>query len=332
MATVLDVARQAGVSAATVSRVLNGRLAAGSPTRERVLAAMQALEYQPNRLAQGLRRGRGNTVALVVGDIEQNIYSALTKHVQAELDGIGLDLMLYNLDHDPGRLRSVLEMAPAMGLRGVALATTDKLRRAEVLRMLRGLQQRGIVVLSVGQRLDRAGIPSVVHEEKAACQRAVAWLLAAGRAPVAYVGRIAASAIGTERYRGYAAALAQAGLPVRAELVQDVSYRYAAGYGGMQRLLDAGMRCGAVQAGSDEIALGIMAALGDRGLAVPRDIAVVGFGNIGWGEHVRPALTSISVDHAAVGRALCDVLRAEVAGPPPALVVVKRHLVRRGSA
>ncbi len=330
MATVLDVARQAGVSIATVSRVLNGR-ADGSPMRERVLAAAQALDYQPNRLAQGLRRGRGNTVALVVGDIEQNIYSSLTKHVQTELAEIGLDLLLYNMDHDPGRLRSMLEMAPSMGLRGLALATTDKLPRDEAPRLLRGLQQRGIVVVSIGQRLHRVGIPSVVHEEAAASKRAVAWLLAEGRTPVAYVGRINGSAIGTERYKGYVAAMRQAGLPVRAELVRDVSYRYGAGYSGMQQLLDAGMRSGAVQTGSDEIALGVMAALHDRGFAVPRDIAVVGFGDIGWGEHVRPALTSISVDHGAVGRALCDLLGADAA-EPASLVTIERRLIRRDSA
>ena len=331
MATVLDVARQAGVSIATVSRVLNGRVPDGSPTRERVLAAAQALDYQPNRMAQGLRRGRGNTVALVVGDIEQNIYSSLTKHIQAELDGIGLDLMLYNMDHNPGRLRSMLELAPSMGLRGLALATTDKLPRDELTRALRGLQQRGIAVVSIGQRLDRAGIPSVVHEEAAASERAAAWLLAEGRTPVAYIGRIKGSAIGTERYRGYLAAMTASGLPVRPELVRDVSYRYSAGYSGMQQLLEAGMRSGAVQTGSDEIALGVMAALHDRGLAVPDDIAVVGFGDISWGEHVRPALTSISVNHAAVGRALCGLLQAEAPERAP-LVLVERHLVRRSSA
>ncbi|MCC7272742.1 MAG: LacI family DNA-binding transcriptional regulator [Alphaproteobacteria bacterium] len=330
MATVLDVARRAGVSSATVSRVLSGHGNVGAETRERVLQAVRDLDFQPNRFAQGLRRGRGNTVALLVGDIEQSVYSALTKHLQVALGEIGLDLMLYNLDHSAERLRTILEAAPAMGLRGVALASTDVIPMATVGPLLRALQQRAITVIAIGQRLHRAGIPSIVHEERAAGRRAVAYLVEQGRAPVAYVGRIAGSAVGSERYRGYCAALAAAGLALRPELVSDVSYRFAAGYEGTSRVLAAAPDVRGVQAGSDELALGAMAAIRDHGLRVPEDVAVVGFGNIDWGAHVRPALTTLSVHPATVAHAVAALLRDGAGGP--LLQVIARTLVLRGSA
>ena len=329
MSTVLDVARLAGVSTATVSRVLSGKGNVGEAARERVLAAVRELDFQPNRMAQGLRRGRGNAVGLLVGDIEQNVYSALTKHVQTALGAIGLDLMLYNLDHSAERLGAILEAAPAMGLRGVALATTDIIPMATVGPQLRQLQQGGMTVVSIGQRLHRDGIPSIVHEERAAARRAVAYLLESGRGPVAYLGRLTGSAVGTERYRGYAAALAEAGVAVDRDLVWDVSYRYAAGYEAASRALDAGRRFRAIQCGSDELALGAMAAILDRGLAIPDQVAVVGFGAIDWGAHVRPALTTISVHPATIALRMADLFAGREA---PALTVIPRTLLRRGSA
>ncbi|WP_374446700.1 LacI family DNA-binding transcriptional regulator [Stella sp.] len=329
MATVLDVARLAGVSTATVSRVLSGKGNVGEEARERVLAAVRALDFHPNRMAQGLRRGRGTAVGLLVGDIEQNVYSALTKHVQTALGAIGLDLMLYNLDHSAERLAAILEAAPAMGLRGVALATTDVLPMATVGPQLRQLQAGGMTVVSIGQRLNRDGIPSIVHEERAAARRAVDYLLASGRAPVAYLGRLTGSAVGTERYRGYAAALAGAGIAIDRDLVWDVSYRFAAGYEATSRALDAGRRFRAIQCGSDELALGAMAAILDRGLAIPDAVAVVGFGAIDWGAHVRPALTTISVHPATVAERMAGLFAGR---DVPALTIIPRTLLRRGSA
>ncbi|BBK30772.1 LacI family transcriptional regulator [Allostella humosa] len=317
------------MSSATVSRVLSGKGNVGQEARERVLQAVRELDFHPNRMAQGLRRGRGNAVGLLVGDIEQNVYSALTKHVQKALGEVGLDLMLYNLDHSTERLVAMLEAAPAMGLRGVALATTDNIDMAKVGPLLRGLQVGGMAVVSIGQRLHRAGIPSIVHEERAAARRAVEYLLEGGRTPVAYLGRLTGSAVGTERYRGYAAALAGAGIALDRALVWDVSYRFAAGYEATRRALDAGLAFRAIQCGSDELALGAMAAIQDRGLAIPGDVAVIGFGSIDWGAHVRPALTTISVHPATVAARMVGMLTGQ---DVPALTVIERSLLRRGSA
>lgn len=332
MTTVLDVARLAGVSSATVSRVLNGRAGVKQEARDRVLAAALELGFRPNRMAQGLRRGKGNTIALLVGDIEQNLYSSLTKHVQASVGEIGLDVLLYNLDHSADRLRSFLSLAPALGLLGIVLATSDRIG-AEFDPLLADLQARGLTLLSMVQRLDHRGVPSIVHEEFAATREAVACLLASGRAPVVYLGRISTSDLGAERYRGYRAALADAGEPLRRELVQDVRFSYQAGYEAVTRLLDNGIAFRAVQAGSDVIALGALAALADRGVRVPEEIALIGFGNADWTAFVRPALTTLSVHHEAAAMAVRSAFEAAQAGRDvPPLVTIKRSLIRRRSA
>lgn len=332
MTTVLDVAKLAKVSSATVSRVLNGHASVNAEARERVLAAALELGFRPNRMAQGLRRGRGNAIALLVGDIEQNLYSALTKHVQASVAAIGLDVLLYNLDHSAERLESFLALAPALGLRGIVLATSDRIG-PDFDALLGGLQAGGLTVLSMVQRMDHRGVPSIVHEESAATRQAVRYLLDGGRAPVAYVGRMGASDLGAERYAGYRAALADAGEPLRRELTQEARYSYAAGHEAAQRLLDSGVAFRAVQAGSDVIALGVMAGLADRGVKVPDEVAVIGFGNADWTGFVRPALTTLSVHHESAAMAVRSAFEAAEAGRDiPPLVTITRSLIRRQSA
>lgn len=334
MATVFDVAQRAGVSATTVSRVLLGRNIVTPEKRARVLEAAAALGYQPNPMAQGLRMGRGHSVALLVGDIEQNIYSALTKHVQTALEAIGLELLLFDLGHRADRLRSLLERAAALRLRGICIATSDVVPARELKPLLRGLAEKNIPVLALNQRLDGAGIPSVTHDDEVGTARAVTHLIRSGRAPVAYLGRIKHSATGQVRFRGYQMALAEAGIAADPALVWESErrYRYEAGYEEMSQALDRGIKVRAVFGASDELALGAMAAALDRGLRVPDDIAFVGFGGISWGAHVRPALTTIAGDWAEFGKRVSEIFLALDEGrPAPRRSVIETRLIERQS-
>ncbi|MDB5414020.1 MAG: LacI family transcriptional regulator [Rubritepida sp.] len=330
MATVRDVALLAGVSPATVSRVLNGRTVVSPEARTRVLAAVKELDFQPNTMAQGLRLGRGTSVALLVGDIEQGVYSALTRHIQEALAELGLDLLLYNLAHSEERLLRILERAPSLRLRGVIIATADVIPIAALQAVALG--RSGIVVLSVGQRLHRHGITSIVHGERAAVAQSVGYLIEQGRTPIAYVGRIAESVTGSDRFGGYKAALARAGLAVDRNLVWDVAYRYNAGYEALSRALDAGIVIGGVQAGSDELALGAVAAIRDRNLRVPEDIAVIGLGDIELGAHARPALTTLSAHPKLIAEKVRQIIGAGESRKVPALSVIPRKLILRQSA
>ena len=312
-----------------MSRVLNGTAVVSPELRQRVSAAVQTLEYRPNVMAQGLRRGHTNTVALLVGDIAQRHFAELTMHVQAALEEIGASLMLFNLGHSATRLIDFLERAPSMRLRGVAIALSDTVP-ASVAPLLADLRDSDIAVVSIGQNLTRYGVASIVHEERAAAQRSVAYLLTKGHRRVAYVGRIKGSAVGSERFRGYRAALQGAGLFDEA-LVFDLAFRYAAGHDAMVRARERGIAFTAVQGGSDEIAMGALAALRDAGLRVPKDVAIVGFGDIEMGAYLRPALTTLSSHPADAARHLRDILKAD-APPSQELILLPRALVERGSA
>jgi DNA-binding LacI/PurR family transcriptional regulator len=330
-ATVVDVAREAGVSLATVSRVLNGNAAVSADMRERVHSAVRELGFRPNPMAQGLRKGQTKTVALLVGDIAQRHFAELTMRVQAALEDNGIDLLLFNLGHSETRLTDFLTRAVSMRLRGVIIALSDDVPRSTA-PLFAALRNAGITLVSIGQNLTRHRIPSIVHEERTAAQRSTQYLLDKGHTRVAYIGRIDGSAVGTERFRGYKAALTAAGL-FREELVWDQTFRYAAGRDAVSRALDRGLRFTGVQAASDEIATGAIAALHDRGIRVPDDVAVIGFGDIEMGAYLRPALTTLS-SHPDLAAQHASALFKAHAGPAAdaSLTLLERSLVERDSA
>ncbi len=338
MVTLRDVARKTGLSPATISRVLraSGPVAAG--TRTLVLSAVEELGYRPNPLAQGLRVGRSNTIALVLSDIEQGWFASLAKHLQIGLEEIGVDLVLMNLGHKVRRLDDLVERVQTMRMRGLILALTDRIPDRQVRRIVNALD-KDVSVLSVGQRLDRFGIPSIVHADTEAAEAAVGYLLEQDRWPVAYCSRIRVSTMGAERFEGYRRALEAAGHALDERLVWDYSdephFRQAAGYQRMAEALDQGIHFRSVLAGSDEIALGAMAAALDRGLRVPEDIAIIGFGGLEWGNSVRPRLTTLTSDLQGLSesvRAFFGQQKAEANQRQPLLTVLQRELALRASA
>ncbi len=325
MVSVVAVASHAGVSPATVSRVLAGRVPVAAETRARVLEAIEQLGYRPNEVARSLRAGRGRAVALVTGDIEQGVYAALAKHVQSELEALGLDLVLFNLGHREDRLRHFLERAPSLGLRGIVLSSPHVMDMAELAPVMQAAAASGLIILSVSQDLSPFGISSIVHDDTGGAAAAVGHLAAHGRS----------SAVGRARFEGYRDAVLARGQALDPALVWDISqgYRADAGYRAASEALAGGLRFDAVLAASDELALGCMAAAADRGLAVPQDIAFIGFGGLGWGVFARPSMTTVSVDPDAMARAVGEIFAAREEGPPPAdRRVIPTRLVLRQSA
>ena len=278
MVSVVAVAAHAGVSPATVSRVIAGRVPVATETRARVLEGGRAAGLRPNEVARSLRVGRGRSVGCwSTGDIEQGIYATLAKHVQSELEALGLDLVLFNLGHREDRLRHFLERAPSLGLRGIVLSSPHVMDMDGLTPVMR----RRPRAASRYSRSARTSAPSasrsIVHDDVGGGgigNRAPAGPAAARRSPSS--GASKTSAIGRARFDGYRDALHAHGEKLDPALVWDISegYRADAGYRAMSEALANGLRCRAVLAASDELALGCMAAAADRGLAMPGDIAV----------------------------------------------------------
>jgi LacI family transcriptional regulator len=325
-ATLADVARLAGVSAATASKALNGRNHVRAATRARVLRAAQQLSFSPNTLAQGLLAGRSGTVGLVTSDLEGRFIIPILMGVE---DAFGAD-----------RVNGFL--CDARG---------DAIREQHHVQALLSRQVDGLIVVgsrtdprpSLGRNLpvpvvytyapsDDPADLSIVSDNVGAGRMAVEHLISCGRTRIAHITGDPTYGASRERAQGVLAALADAGL----ELVGEVRYgAWSEGWGRAAAaiLLDQHPEVDAIFCGSDLVARGVLETLRERGRDVPGDIAVLGFDN--WkvlSTNARPPLTSIDINLEELGRTAARALFAALEGSPRAGVeALPCRLVLRGS-
>ncbi|BDP43643.1 LacI family transcriptional regulator (plasmid) [Deinococcus aetherius] len=334
-ATLKDVAARAGVSYQTVSNVVNGQNGMSSATREVVLQAMAALDYQPNHAARAMRMARANTIAYVV--YAPTAASFADPYVGRILDGLHRTLRGERYD-----------------LMTHVLASTDP----EELDALRALFRGGRVdgaVLVAGQVPDdlvtalaawphplvtfdlvrEGGAPGVTAAHRDGVMGAVAHLAARGRRRIAFVAGPSPSphSVAARREQGYRDGLAAVGLQYDPTLVVEGDWSHASGRAALGTLLTRGERPDAVIAASDAMAVGVIGEARSRFMRVPEDLAVVGFDDFDFATWVDPALTTVRLPVQAMAEHAAQALLARIAGEPtPAGDVLPVSLVVRGSA
>jgi DNA-binding LacI/PurR family transcriptional regulator len=313
--TIADVAKHAGVGQGTVSRVLNGSPQVRAATRARVLDAIDTLGYVPNPLARGLSRGRCQTLGVLVPFFTHASAVERLRGVVAALDESRYDLVLFNVEsplHRDQHLASITGRDRADGLLVMSLpipsGELDRLTRA------------GVPVVLVDAR--GKGVAAVVTDDVAGGRLATAHLIALGHRSIAFIGDDPRSSLGftssAQRERGYAAALADADIPYRAELVghavheRDDAHRVAAD------LLSEPDPPTAVFASSDVQAFGVLAAATERGVRVPEDLSVIGFDDVELATFV--GLTTVRQQLFESGHLGARLLLEAVSGAVPAPV------------
>jgi DNA-binding LacI/PurR family transcriptional regulator len=329
-----DVAERAGVSVRTVSNVVSGFALVAPDTRERVQRVLDEVGYRPNAAARHLRGGRSGLIGLVVPEITSPYFAELAGHLVQQAEARSWLLLVQQTDGDADREHRLVDGAPGQMVDGVVLSPWalspadlgDRTGRTPL--VLLGEQDAGGV-------LDHVAVDSV-----AAARDATRHLIGLGRRRIAAVGPQPHLDNGTaaRRIEGYRQALAEAGLPHDPALEAPVRRLHRAdGADAARRLLDAGARPDALFCFSDQLALGALHALADRGLRVPADVAVAGFDDIEDGRYANPPLTTVSPDKAAIATAALDCLADRLARQPYAgaarrITVAHRLEIRRSTA
>lgn len=333
MATISEVARLAGVSPSTVSRVLNQPEAVVVEKRERVLAAIAELDYRPSSAARNLRRGSFDTLALLVGDIAQPFHGSLAKAVQRAADERGYSVLLCDLDHSREKLIGFLHSLPKRGVDGIVIATADNLNVQPVRGAFAELLSQGVAAVCGSQSLRSLDVPAVVTDRVAAAQDATAHLLDQDRWPLVFVGGGPGAALTREARKGFERACRLAGQEPDQRLVVDGDYRAEAAEERLNTLLDDGILPRGVVADNTPMALGAARALLNRGLSIPDDVAFVSIEDVPLGGFLQPPLSSIGTDMDEYGRRIVDVLLSVIAGREvPARTVIPHRLIVRGSS
>lgn len=289
--TIRDVARRAGVSIATVSHVINGTHYVGPELQQRVLGAIEALNYRPNRLARALSRRAVPLLAVVVPDISNPFWSCVARAVQDITDQHGYSVIVCSTD---GLLQREVRFLQSLSgwISGLILHPYHVTYRD-----VSPYMGEGVAVVIVGDFLVAEDRPSnwdhVRGDNEGGARAAVEHLIGLGHRRIAFIQGPASTPSSTRRLAGYRSAHEQVGLPVDEDLLVPGDYTREAGRAGIARLLDMAEPPSAVYCANDLAALGALEAAQQRGCRVPGDLSVVGFDDIDEAARSSPPLTTI---------------------------------------
>jgi len=326
--TVVEVAERAGVSVATVSRVLSGSALVREPLKSRVLEAARALSYRPNRAARDLRVRSSRAVGVLIPDIENPFFTSAVCGIEDILRRTDYSLLLANYNEDPDQEARRLEVFRAEGICGLVFAASRKPSP-----LYADLAAAGINLVAVSRAVPRLRVDEVTVANREGAHAATAHLIGLGHKRIAFINGPLVFTTARDRQSGYEEALREAALPVDPSLVVHCEFRQTNGYGAMKKFLGLPSPPSAVFAGSNLLTLGALQAIHDRQLEIPRQIAVVGFDDMPWAISLRPPLTAVSQPAFEAGRTAAELLLARVREPslPRRQVVLETRLVIRSS-
>ena len=331
--TIKSVAKAAGVSISTVSRVINAPEGVRQGTRERVLKAMENLDYKPNSVARSLSSKRTRSLGLIVPNVSDFFVSELYKGVNRASTSRGMKVILFDSDSNQNRVVSGLEFMKEHRVDGIIFSSDyipsdhDRLF----------LNLRVPVVLTLTES-SSAELTAFKTDDVQAAFDAVKYLISRGHKNIAIISGYLSDAIsGRSRFDGYRMALDNSSLPFNEDLVAYGDWRYQHGYAAMTELLS---RIGktqftAVFAASDEMAIGAMRCIHDHGLRVPEDISVIGFDDLAIADMVTPKLTTVRQSFEQVGSEavhfLVDIIEGRQRSTNGGIRYLPHHIIGRES-
>jgi LacI family transcriptional regulator len=308
-ASVIDVARRAGVSLGTVSNVLNRPERVAPATRERVLRAIGELGFVRNEAARQLRAGRSRMIGLIVLDVRNPFFTDLAAGVEAAAEDAGLSVILCNSADSTAREDHYLSLLQEQRAYGILITpVAGKNGRINELR------ERGTQVVLVDRSSTKRQC-SVSVDDVVGGELAVSHLIASGHKRIAFVGGPTSITQVADRLKGARAAARSAGLPSTAiSLIRTPALNVTAGRQTGEQIaqLSARARPTAVFCANDLLALGVLQEMTRRGLNVPGDMAIVGYDDIDFAAAAAVPLTSVRQPRAQLGQAAAELLIDEV--------------------
>ena len=274
--TIIDIAREAGVSKSTVSRVLNGQNGVSEQARYQVLQAARRLGYTPNGLARGLSGRHTAMVGFVLSDISNPFFPELARGIEDVAREMGYTVLFANTDGRPDREHEAVRLLVERRVDGIVFASVT--RETDCLRWLREV---GIPFALAGRSTDDPDVDSVVVDNVAGGRMATEHLLGLGHSRVAFIGGPRNVSASVERFEGYRQAFRARNLEVDPRLVRWADFRQSGGYvAALELLQGTGEPPTALFAANDQMAIGALDAALELGLEVPDQLALVGFDDI----------------------------------------------------
>lgn len=331
MPTLKEVAKKAKVSITTVSRVMNDAAKVNPETRERVERAMRVLGYQPSRVAQRLRttNGRSKLLGLIIPDIQNPFYSNIVRGIEDVAYGKDYAVILCNSDENSSKEKFYLDVLQSESVDGVILPPIHQHGK-----MMEGLIDSGIPIVCVDRKLAQSTLDTVVIDNEKGGYLAVSHLLEQGHQRIAILTSSPQFSSFEERQKGYEKALTEAGIEIDRDLIREGDPRSSEDARQItHEILKLNPAPTAIFATNNLMTLGVLEAVNEQHLKIPRNISVIGFDDMPWAKAISPPLSVIKQPAYEMGRRAAELFfqRIEDPGREPVQVIMEPKLIVRKS-
>lgn len=327
--TIQDVAELAGISPATVSRVLNNFPHISNEVRHQVLVAINHLNYAPNRVAQRLRANHSRLIGIVVTDITNPFFNTIMASIEAVFFDQGFSVLMSNTMAVPRKELDYLSMMESEEIAGLIIAPSS-----ENVDRVAEMAEAGLPIVVLDRRMSNAHVDVVLADNGGGAQSAVDHLVSLGHTRIGHIGGRMPLSSGRERYEGYKQAMEKHGLPVADGWVRFGDHKHESGYARALELMDEDDPPSAWFVANNMMTLGALNAVHDRGRHIPDDIAIVGFDDMPWAISLNPPLTVVAQPTLEIGQLAANMLMERIQQPDlaPRVTVVDTKLIIRASS
>ncbi len=312
MASMNEVAKRAGVSIATVSRVLNNSTSVNEDTRDRILKTIKELKYNPSRVAKRLRSksGAGNMIGVMIPDIRNPFYVDVLRGVESVIYEHGYVMIVCNFGQSEEREAGYIRILESEAIDGLIAAPVH-----EVNPRLEKMIENGMPVVCIDRGLSKVDVDLVCVNNEESAYNAVSYLIQRGYKRIGHVGGLPTIPSSKAREVGYCRALIESGLEVYENLVVNGDSSYDSGVSITEQLLSQKEKPDALFCANNLLTLGALEVINRRGLKVPEDIGIIGFDDMNWACSLNPPLTAVHQPANEIGRRAGELLIQRIKDP-----------------
>jgi LacI family transcriptional regulator len=324
--TMKDVGKLAGVSATTVSHVVNKSRFVSDNVKKRVLKAMEELNYQPNAIAKSLRQKSTLTIGLIISDISNPFFTGMVRGVEDTAAKFGYNLILCNTDENPDKERDYLHILRQKQIDGIIMAPTSGNSY-----YIGDLVKKGFPIVFIDRYLKEVDAPSVLVNNEEGAYQAIKHLIYLGHKEIGAIIGLDNITSTSERLNGYRRAVEEFGLTVKNSLIKQGNSKVAGGYQATLELLDIPSPPTAIFAANNLMTIGVMNALRSKSIRCPQDVAVIGFDDFEWASTFRPYLTTVAQPVYELGSKAAEVLIKRIRKEKSGNILLGCNLIVRES-
>lgn len=331
--TVKDIASKLNLHHTTVSKALRGHPDISTSTKNRVLSLAKKLDYHPNSIAKSLKKQMTSTVGIIVPSITIDFFSAVISGVEEVAYGGGFNTVVCQSNEDFSREAIHVHTLISNRVAGVLISLAQTTTSGAHLKVL---QKQGIPLVLFDRVCDDVDADKVIVDDYGGAVKAVNHLIQRGYKRIAHVAGPENTTIGRDRCKGYMDELERNGIVVDSELIIRGGLNEEDGVIAFRKIMSNGSKPDAIFAVNDPVAIGIYDEMKRSGIEIPRNIALVGFGNVKMSSYLSPPLTTVTQSPYELGKAAAGILIKRIENPQAdkisELKVIKTELVLRNSA